>query len=311
MRDLSSNYLCTNHLQEIWKEHGKQPGVYLWSDIHVDYQANWQFLNDLHSEYYKGDTLILAGDITDHLDRLQKVFEILLPKFKSIFFIPGNHELWVRANQNLDSIDKFHSVMNLAKSCGIKTSPDIVNIEGEDGSKSVYLIPLFSWYDSSLFLDVEGLSYSTEGWSDNYFCKWPSHLIEKKGESASFNITKFFLAMNDASLIEYNSPVITFSHFYSNKEQFKTLRNHNQAKKSKPIFNFSAVAGSEMLQTQIDKLNPRVHCFGHSHRRSDFIINGIRFVNNPLGYPHEREKNFIPNPQLPLKIWGKKDFGEI
>jgi predicted phosphodiesterase len=33
----------------------------------------------------------------------------------------------------------------------------------------------------------------------------------------------------------------------------------------------------------------RVWCYGHTHFRKDAVIDGVRYVNNCLGYPHEQQ----------------------
>ena len=41
-------------------------------------------------------------------------------------------------------------------------------------------------------------------------------------------------------------------------------------------------------------------CYGHTHIHYDNIINGVRIVSNPLGYPHQRNVNF--EPKLSISI---------
>ena len=61
---------------------------------------------------YHDDVLIVAGDISDNLERLECLkarsywakteillcrctFELLLERFDKVAFVPGNHDLWV------------------------------------------------------------------------------------------------------------------------------------------------------------------------------------------------------------------------
>jgi hypothetical protein len=57
---------------------------------------------------------------------------------------------------------------------------------------------------------------------------------------------------------------------------------------------FSKVAGSDLIDKQLRQLTAgvgrggaraleHVHCFGHSHRPKDFVLQGVRYVSNPLG----------------------------
>ena len=42
------------------------------------------------------DVLLLAGDISDDLDVIRHSLFTLRQTFQTVFYIPGNHELWVR-----------------------------------------------------------------------------------------------------------------------------------------------------------------------------------------------------------------------
>ena len=78
---------------------------------------------------------------------------------------------------------------------------------------------------------------------------------------------------------------------------------------------FAYVAGSELIDEQIRSILPgtcaqrtgnnkkQIHIFGHSHRPKDFVLNGIRYIHNPVGKPVEREMNMI-NDKLDFQlIW--------
>jgi hypothetical protein len=69
-------------------------------------------------------------------------------------------------------------------------------------------------------------------------------------------------------------------------------------------FNFSRVAGTQVLEKQIRKLGSSIHAYGHQHRNRWVTIDGIHYVSHCLGYPHERRSGrigyFEPGPRL---IW--------
>jgi hypothetical protein len=48
------------------------------------------------------------------------------------------------------------------------------------------------------------------------------------------------------------------------------------------------VAGCAALDKQIRSLKSGVHVFGHSHISCDRVIDGVRYIQNPLRYPRER-----------------------
>ena len=63
----------------------------------------------LSNNTYRDDVLILAGDISDDQSVLRSTFEIVVQKFKHVFFVPGNHDLWVRRKERdlLDSLGEI------------------------------------------------------------------------------------------------------------------------------------------------------------------------------------------------------------
>jgi hypothetical protein len=48
------------------------------------------------------------------------------------------------------------------------------------------------------------------------------------------------------------------------------------------------VSGSEPLEAQVRRLMPDVHAFGHTHLNMDLTLDGIRYVQWPLGTPREQ-----------------------
>ena len=42
------------------------------------------------------DVLIVAGDVTPSLVNFEQTFTILVQTFAAVFFVPGNHDLWVK-----------------------------------------------------------------------------------------------------------------------------------------------------------------------------------------------------------------------
>ena len=49
------------------------------------------------------------------------------------------------------------------------------------------------------------------------------------------------------------------------------------------------VSGSDPLEAQIRRLMPDVHVFGHTHLNMDLTLDGIRYVQWPLGTPREQK----------------------
>lgn len=80
--------------------------IFTVSDIHADYPENFEWCNKLSHADYINDTLIVAGygsvvmcvisrDISARLDLIKDVLVVLKSKFLHVFFVPGNHDLWI------------------------------------------------------------------------------------------------------------------------------------------------------------------------------------------------------------------------
>ena len=41
------------------------------------------------------DTLIVAGDVSHSIDVVRETLQVLVAAFGSVWFVPGNHDLWV------------------------------------------------------------------------------------------------------------------------------------------------------------------------------------------------------------------------
>jgi predicted phosphodiesterase len=289
--------------------HTSQPHtrVFALSDIHVDYQANMAWIQALSSVEYTNDALILAGDVSDDLHKLQTALTALCAKFAQVFFVPGNHELWVRRKECPDSMAKFWRILELCAALGVRTRPAPVGAAA--GHTGVWVVPLFAWYvqpeegQDSLFAPKEGEDPTLEMWADNYFTTWPPL-------APSTTVAEAFLRLNEAHLHRpYDAPVISFSHFVPRPELiYRTTHDSPTASRAlhdpHPRFNFSRVAGSWGIEAQIRQLGSMIHVYGHQHRNRYRHIDGVLYISHCLGSPHERERGYIPDVgSTPKLIW--------
>ncbi len=234
--------------------------IFAFSDLHTDFAENRRRLQQISSICYLQDVIVVAGDIADDLQIIAWTLLALRSKFGKVFYVPGNHELWVR-NAPDNSIEKFRQILSLCDEIGIYTRP------GRAGE--TWIIPLFSWYDSSYDDDHSADVSSLEGWADFYFCKWP---VEME------SVSEYFLSLNESRIKEYDGPVITLSHFLPRRELLPAVEMLRF--KGLPL-----VAGAPALDRQIRALNAVIHVFGHSHINFDRVIEGVRYVHHVFDYP--------------------------
>ena len=96
--------------------------IFAVSDLHTDFAENRRRLEQVSSTSYLQDVLVVAGDIADDLRIIDLTLRKLSSQFDQVFYVPGNHELWVRDGK-YDSVEKFRQVLRLCDEIGIYTRP--------------------------------------------------------------------------------------------------------------------------------------------------------------------------------------------
>lgn len=237
--------------------------VFAISDLHVDYEPNAQWVQQLSLSDYRNDVLIVAGDVSDRADRLHACLETLARRFWRVLFIPGNHDLWVRRDApGLDSFGKFEHIKALAASAG--ASMNVFH------HHELSIVPLLGWYDDSFGVPGEELRL---GWVDYRACRWPAG-FESRDTAAAF------MAMNRYERQSASEVIVSYSHFLPRIDVMP-----DRIPMDKRFL--YPVLGSAALGEQVKALKSAVHVYGHSHVNRRVELDGTLFVNNAFAYPHE------------------------
>jgi hypothetical protein len=175
--------------------------VYAISDLHADMKANLTWVNQL-PKYPPNSALIVAGDVATSVDVCRTVFTSLKQKFKEVFWVFGNHELWLpaatptRANDATrlgypdDSLGKLKALIDVCVECGVRISPTVlpgttgINVDREGKinsndekknrtSADVLVVPIIGWYDDA-FGGHSNRAYTQVERDFDAGCKWPS-----------------------------------------------------------------------------------------------------------------------------------------
>ena len=72
------------------------------SDLHIDVPLNLE--RCLAFEARPDDALIVAGDVCSEPLLFEKFFGDVVKKFKYVFYVPGNHDLWCLAEGDLPEL---------------------------------------------------------------------------------------------------------------------------------------------------------------------------------------------------------------
>ena len=236
--------------------------VFALSDVHIDYEVNAAWIGNLSQWDYRDDVLVLAGDISDRLERLEWCLKTLAGRFRSLLFLPGNHDLWVlRDRGQKTSLQKFAEVCQVARASGASMQPY--------RAAGFVIHPLLGWYDYSFGAPSEELKAI---WMDYHACRWPV------GYGAE-DVTAYFTDLNSTN-VDQDYMVMTFSHFLPRIDLMPSYI-------SAPHRVLYPILGCEKLDQQLRYLKSSIHVYGHSHVNRDVVIGGVRYVNNAFGYPKE------------------------
>lgn len=270
--------------------------VLAWSDLHVDYADNARKVAAVAAEDHAGEVLLLPGDVTDDLTLLADVLAALAGSFEAVFFVPGNHELWVRRHEAADALTKLAATLDLCDRLGVHTGPRRIG--------GVWIVPLLSWYarphesDDSLFTEKPGEDPRRVTWADDHFVRWPPQVTSPAATLLERNHAALRALPSSAS------PVITCSHFLPRRELlFADPDATDRTRDRAPAFNFSRVAGTLELDGQVRRLGARLHVYGHQHRNRWRDLDGVTYVSHCLGYPNERGCGSGLAADRPRPIW--------
>jgi Calcineurin-like phosphoesterase len=121
--------------------------VKLWaiSDLHVDIEQNRAGLLALRA--YPDDWLIVAGDLCESLKLFTKALVWLTQRFARVFWVPGNHDLWLtQPGGSPSSVMKYAALVAIARRLGVVTPEDPYVAWPPTG---YLIVPLCTLYDYS------------------------------------------------------------------------------------------------------------------------------------------------------------------
>ena len=292
--------------------------VWATSDLHVEGRPNMELLRGLTG--YDADALIVAGDVCTPIELLREALALLASKFRHCFYVVGNHELWmdgvatnptgsgVGSGSNAgsgvgsssggvgggvgalpdSSLAKLLAILEVATDVGVHVHPALVG-------SSLAIIPLQSWYHYG-FLGVAN-GFLGGGTPGGELCDPPPdfQLLRMDGgcnwaplgegvRSTSRLLSPFFARLNEPVIERAREEqvagrrLISLSHFLPRAELHRGFSY------------LGDVEGSWPLGEQVGRLRPDVHVFGHTHWTVDEVVDGVRYVQYPLGYAHERPR---------------------
>lgn len=265
------------------------------ADLHLGFAANREALAEIRPR--PDDWLILAGDVGETFNHMRIAFESLLPKFKKLVWVPGNHELWAVSGRDaipgvpaLRGEERYLAFVELCRRYGVLTPEDDYPLI-EIGGGPLRLVPMFLLYDYSFrppdVAEEDALSWAREG---RVRCADEQFLSPEPFASRSEWCRKR-CAVTEArleALAGEGVPRVLVNHWPLREELARPPR----------IPRFSLWCGTQRTREWHRRYDAKAVVSGHLHMPSSRIIDGVRFEEVSFGYPKQWQGRRMPDDAL-------------
>lgn len=255
------------------------------SDMHVEFRES---SSKNYSNYIKpaapilallGDTCCVASEADFKL--YKKFINDLLPKFQHIILIPGNHEYYYKENAGSNITEK-----NTLRACNTKlaafanSSPKLHYLNKRTFNvavgRKVYSIigcVLWTWIPTKERTEAAG---RMNDYGNIYMSDSKTKSIRK-------------LTPDDVSRIHTSHKKYIKTQLAKAKKNGRiaiVLTHHKPyVSKTGPVKYTYESDLSDLFASPL-----AIWCYGHTHKKDNKVIKGVRFVSNPKGYPRQQTK---------------------
>lgn len=290
------------------------PGrLYAIADIHLSFKPNVEALEELHPR--PNDGLIIAGDVGEKPEQLDLAFQKASTSFRTVFWCPGNHELYTLPTQKdtgLRGDAKYMECVEIARKYGVFTPEDDYILWEGEGERCL-ICPIFTLYDYSFrpehVKEEDALDWAREEnieATDEALLHpdpWPSRIAwcQKRLEITEKKIEAAMKAHPGVK-------TVIIGHWPLREDLVKLWR----------IPRFSLWCGTKKTQDWHNRFNAKVVVSGHLHIRRTDWIDQTRFEECSLGYPRQWQeckdrgmdindflREILPGPDMPPE--GQRD----
>lgn len=252
------------------------------ADQYGDREAFFHFDFEWHRNA-GSSTLIIAGDVSDHLSDVYDVLSHACKFYDNVVFVDGNHEH--HGNKDAEVSDNCDEITDFKISL-----PNLIYLDGQSNASAVVGRTAFiggnGWYDWRCH-EKKGISFpkAFASWDDNSQDRhlnfgdyeFPSTLGYEQVESIVSEVRKATLDQNIDTIVmvTHSAPLAECLIWYDDR----------------PSWNLGSPSyvNTELAQVFEADTNKKIRlwAYGHTHTRRTWQYNGIMMVNNCYGYPKE------------------------
>ncbi len=247
--------------------------IFAISDLHVGHPDTARRLPELPA--HPDDWLILAGDLGESTDHLRAVLDAAVPRYATVVWVPGNHELWTTDGDGAGP-EKYAALVETCREYDVLCPEDPYPLV-EPGLR---LVPLFLLYDYSFGpsgLDAESVvRWSRDG---GIVCA-----DERRLEPGAFGTREAWcrarLADAEARLnaeLRPDERTILVNHWPLRRDLCRLFR----------IPRFTPWCGTVATHDWHLRYRAEVVVSGHLHMPATDWRDGVRFEEVSYGYPRQ------------------------
>ena len=243
--------------------------------------------------------------------------------FSQVYFVPGNHDVWLRAAERdapgapPDSLAKWARLEQSLNARGVRTRP--ARLAGtSDPAHAPWIVPLLSWYSAEWDTEPDVLDAppARSIFTDFRACVWPPSLAaaDSVGDGGDVVSAAWDSLNDDATLAAVAAgadsptrpPIIAAAHFLPSQALLPEKRYLFQP-------NLAKVSGSIHLARRLAALRPDVCIGGHTHLDYDFDValtptTSVRCIQRSLRYPSERRRAGLDVASVtPQLVWCERE----
>ena len=255
--------------------------LYAISDLHLDFRVNREALADLPE--FPEDGLITGGDLCTTEQHLDDALTVLCRKFKKVFWVPGNHELWsckspAKNGEFLHGEAKYRALVSICRRHGVHTPEDPFETWPAHGEDHV-IAPLFIPYDYSFRPENVALEDAVSWAMESGVLCSDERLIEPRPHTSIIEWcqARYEYSITRLDAVAQAGPLVIVNHFPLRKELVRIRR----------IPRFSIWCGTKLTESLHKKYRVRVAVSGHLHVRATDYRDKVRFEEVSLGYPRD------------------------
>ncbi len=245
------------------------------SDLHVDYDQNWKALDTL--EPRAQDYLLIAGDISHKVDRFEACLKKLTQKFNTLYWSPGNHDLWEDPQANISGEAKYQKLVKICQNLSVKTPEDAFDTLMLNGKKTS-IATTFTAYD---------YSFCPPGFNPEEAIKWAYETHTRCADELRLKTAPY------KSMIEWCDARISYT-----KTRLETIKNdilylnHYPIKQDLArlplIPRFYIWCGTKKTESFLNDYPIKYVVYGHLHIPRYHEESDTHFYESSFGYPSQQ-----------------------